>query len=52
MFGRNHAASAGSGFARIGGLGGGNERVRILYAKRLVTTVRKHLGVRAILIIS
>ena len=52
MFGRNHVASAGSGSARIRGLGSGNARVRIRHARRLVTTVRKHPGVRAILTIS
>lgn len=49
MFGRNHVASAGSGSARIPGLGSGSARVRIRHARRLVTIVRKHRGVRAIL---
>jgi hypothetical protein len=52
MFGRNHVASAGSGSARIPGLGSDSARVRIRHARRLVTTVRKHPGVRAILTIS
>jgi hypothetical protein len=44
MFGRNHVASAGSGSARIPGLGSGSARTRIRHARRLVTIVRKHRG--------